>query len=782
VVEIGYSRTFVAAGTYSDTLMILSDLVEGNSCHSEVHLISFVTVYPPPSADTLLVATAPAVPGMSVTVPITFTNSCHLSEISASVFWESEYLVLDSISLAETVLSDFLLMQTIDQDGQWATFSSAPEVGPVYPPNSQQNWLNLHFTVSCDAPFGFYPLTVPYMEEDLFFIRDCGTGPEQEIPEVVAGGINVGTTDLYFCGWVVEESTGEEITGASVEMWDNFPSGSALVTTTSSGIGSFAFTDFETCQFDLWVYKEGYYPQQVVDLDCFEDKGTKVELIRVEELVPPIPSEWVDYYCENNTYLGAPLPIGSVVEVRVRGLLAGQTFVTDAGQYGFMPVYRASELFGDNGASTGDTLRFLINGRAAVATGDVIYPEDYMQVEVCLEAGSSVIKECVLSEGWNLVSWNVDTESDNILQVLGDYMEDIEVVLGFEQGGLTYDPDLPTFSTLWQVDHLSGYWIKIKEGSSITLSLEGFQVPVNTEIPLTMGWNLVSYLPEVTLTPEEALASIEDHLLFAYGFAEGGVEVYQPGGEFNQLDEMASCNGYWAKVDADGILVYPNGGAPFTAPAWNVPTRNSIATASATGVEPTTSWINLYSSSLYLDGAIVNSGAVVTAHAVSNGSTVGSFTIAAEGQFGFMPVYADDSSPLRAGEMFYLAIDGVETNEQLEWTGNGNRVEVSLLTAKGGAETTIPGDYSLNQNYPNPFNPSTNISFTLGKATRARVEVFNILGALIATPFNGQASAGQNLVVWDGRNDSGELVASGVYLYRLSTDSYSETRKMMLLK
>jgi len=147
-----------------------------------------------------------------------------------------------------------------------------------------------------------------------------------------------------------------------------------------------------------------------------------------------------------------------------------------------------------------------------------------------------------------------------------------------------------------------------------------------------------------------------------------------------------------------------------------------------------------------------------------------------------MPVYANDSSPLRAGEMFYLAIDGIKTNEQLEWTGNGNRVEVSLLTAKGGAETTLPGDYSLNQNYPNPFNPSTNISFTLGKAARARVEVFNILGALIATPFNGQASAGQNLVVWDGRNTNGELVASGVYLYRLSTDSYSETRKMMLLK
>ena len=86
------------------------------------------------------------------------------------------------------------------------------------------------------------------------------------------------------------------------------------------------------------------------------------------------------------------------------------------------------------------------------------------------------------------------------------------------------------------------------------------------------------------------------------------------------------------------------------------------------------------------------------------------------------------------------------------------------------------------QNYPNPFNPSTTIRFTMPAAGSAKIEVYNILGKLIATPFDGHAGAGENSVVWDGRNAGGELVASGVYLYRMTAGNYTETRKMMLLK
>ena len=64
----------------------------------------------------------------------------------------------------------------------------------------------------------------------------------------------------------------------------------------------------------------------------------------------------------------------------------------------------------------------------------------------------------------------------------------------------------------------------------------------------------------------------------------------------------------------------------------------------------------------------------------------------------------------------------------------------------------------------------------------AKIEIFNLLGQLIATPFDEVAPAGQQVVTWDGRNDNGKTVASGIYFYRLTADNFTDTKKMTLLK
>jgi len=93
------------------------------------------------------------------------------------------------------------------------------------------------------------------------------------------------------------------------------------------------------------------------------------------------------------------------------------------------------------------------------------------------------------------------------------------------------------------------------------------------------------------------------------------------------------------------------------------------------------------------------------------------------------------------------------------------------------APSTLPRKLSLAQNYPNPFNPSTTIRFNLDRGSEVRLEVFNILGQKVATLIDEKLPAGQHEAVFDG----GEL-ASGIYLYRLLTDSSIMSRKMMLLK
>lgn len=97
-------------------------------------------------------------------------------------------------------------------------------------------------------------------------------------------------------------------------------------------------------------------------------------------------------------------------------------------------------------------------------------------------------------------------------------------------------------------------------------------------------------------------------------------------------------------------------------------------------------------------------------------------------------------------------------------------------------KVTTPVDFALKANFPNPFNPTTTISYSLDKTQNVSVEVFDMLGHKVSTLTSGVQTAGDHFVQWNGTNDYGQPVSSGVYLYRLISENRVETRKMMLLK
>lgn len=88
----------------------------------------------------------------------------------------------------------------------------------------------------------------------------------------------------------------------------------------------------------------------------------------------------------------------------------------------------------------------------------------------------------------------------------------------------------------------------------------------------------------------------------------------------------------------------------------------------------------------------------------------------------------------------------------------------------------------LHQNYPNPFNPTTTIRYNLADNGNVRLTVFNLKGQKVRILVNGHRPAGEHSVRWDGNDDSGRAVSSGLYFYRLETDKVRQTRKMILLK
>lgn len=97
-------------------------------------------------------------------------------------------------------------------------------------------------------------------------------------------------------------------------------------------------------------------------------------------------------------------------------------------------------------------------------------------------------------------------------------------------------------------------------------------------------------------------------------------------------------------------------------------------------------------------------------------------------------------------------------------------------------EVAVPLAFSLEHNYPNPFNPSTAIQFALPKSSHVKMTVYNSAGQLVRTLIDKDMSAAHHTVRWDGTNDGGQSVSSGVYFYRIEADSYDNTKRMMLLK
>jgi len=97
-------------------------------------------------------------------------------------------------------------------------------------------------------------------------------------------------------------------------------------------------------------------------------------------------------------------------------------------------------------------------------------------------------------------------------------------------------------------------------------------------------------------------------------------------------------------------------------------------------------------------------------------------------------------------------------------------------------ESLIPKQFALHNNYPNPFNPTTQIAVDLPEAAATEITVWNIIGQKVATLYSGDLNAGHHIVNFDGQDDNGQQLTSGMYLYRVTAGKYNAIKKMTLLK
>jgi hypothetical protein len=141
-----------------------------------------------------------------------------------------------------------------------------------------------------------------------------------------------------------------------------------------------------------------------------------------------------------------------------------------------------------------------------------------------------------------------------------------------------------------------------------------------------------------------------------------------------------------------------------------------------------------------------------------------------------------DSSWFRPGGTWKWA--AIDLSQQIapDWSGQ----QCFKLTT--GSDVTeverddLPGSFALSQNYPNPFNPTTTFLFDVPRLSHVTIKVYNVLGQEIITLVDEDMAPGSYEADWNGVASSGNSVASGIYFYKMESDGFIKTRKMMLLK
>lgn len=110
------------------------------------------------------------------------------------------------------------------------------------------------------------------------------------------------------------------------------------------------------------------------------------------------------------------------------------------------------------------------------------------------------------------------------------------------------------------------------------------------------------------------------------------------------------------------------------------------------------------------------------------------------------------------------------------------RLDTDFITSIKEKGISKPQDFILEQNYPNPFNPTTNISYYLAGISKVKIIIYNLDGHKVRTLVDGQKGGGFYNVQWDGKNDNGNQVATGIYIYRFEARDFIKSQKMILMK
>ena len=383
-----------------------------------------------------------------------------------------------------------------------------------------------------------------------------------------------------------------------------------------------------------------------------------------------------------------------------------------------------------------------------------------------------------LAQGWSWISLNVYPPDDPNMEVVWQDVNSLVIIKGYSG---FYIPGEWNGIGDWQVKEMYVPYLSSPE----QLSMCGQPVEPSTPIALSQNWNWVGYLPNIPIDAVVALSSIVNDLNICKGY--GG--FYIPG-EWNGIGNMEPGQGYKMHMGQAGTLIYPPGSLllkttdkEILSKIESIPSKHFTCTQSAEYQAILIKKVNGDEVQVGDEvGAFTESGKCIGA-----GVYNGSFPIAIMAWSDVKDT--EEIEGYRLGEKMHFRLWENSEGREIELTYNVlqgsdkygesplNKVELTKQ-----AESLIPKEFSLEQNYPNPFNPETFIRYNIAKASKVRLAIYSINGKLIRLLEDSYKEAGGYQTLWDGRNEFGEKVATGLYFCHIQAAENKAVRKIILVK
>jgi len=400
------------------------------------------------------------------------------------------------------------------------------------------------------------------------------------------------------------------------------------------------------------------------------------------------------------------------------------------------------------------------------------------------------MQSCFLLGGWNIVSGAMLPFESDMLSVFSDLILQEQLITIIDESGARVQPFMDNWMNQigdWQ--DTEGYYVKVTEDCD--LLLPGMKVQTPLEIPLTTGWNMMSYPCANPQDAWQAVRPLMESGVLDKVISETGATIFQVVGIWlNTIGEFNLGEGYYIKVTEDCSLTFDE---PQMA-------KNISASFALSAVSKKPEYFQLcIAGNPYQPMAVVITNAEQgSEYAVFDGELCVGAIIATEDEIQVISVTADDPTTntkdgFSVGNPLKLKVfDGEnELETELSFVDSENReTDAQSFQPLGSAFIQVevilelPTEFGLSQNYPNPFNPMTVIRYQLPVETNGRLslQIYDIQGRLVETLVDEMQDAGYYSVNFDGSD-----LSSGVYFYQISVEtngrlSLQETHKMVLMK